>query len=405
MSGLGGTPATIPSSAAVSGAADTLAAALDGLDDAVSDITATWGGLSAVYEAPEAQTAYGALAPLSPAAEELTTALSTAVSALRTYAQTLVGLETRRAAIVADLATVKKQATLDAEDRDPDAPSAGSVAGDRFRFDADAAAADAECASALRGLRTSLSWALNGGLDIVTGNSGSAVQGLASELLQRYRGTLMVPGPGAVLPDEIRLTAGDINPTWPRSKIDGQIWVQRPSGAWMLESNLLPDTPLPSTRLPGWSGVPQFAPNEVGTPPAWAGHAGKALSVVGAGLTYWSVYGESYNDTLTRHPDWSEDQRQQEAWTDTAVVGTSSVVAGAGGAWGGAAAGAAIGSIFPGPGTVIGGIVGGVIGGVAGGWGGQKVSQDIMDDVRGENTTIMAPGPLGTAEQPAGNVL
>lgn len=405
MSGLSAAPATIPSSAAVSGAADTLASALDGLDDAVSDIAATWGGLSGVYEAPEAQIAYGALASLSPAAEELATALSTAVSALRAYAETLAGLETRRAAIVADLATVAREQAREAEDRDPDAPSAGSVAGERLRFDADAAAADADCASALRGLRTSISWSLNGGLEIVTGNAGSAVQGLASELLQRYRGTLMVPGPGAVLPDEIRLTAGDLNPTWPRSTIDGQIWVQRPSGVWMLESNLLPDAPLPSTRLPGWAGVPQFAPSEVGTPPAWAGHAGRALTVVGAGLTYWSVYGESYNDTLARHPDWSEEQRQQEAWTDTAVVGTSSVAGGAAGAWGGAAAGAAIGSIFPGPGTVIGGIIGGVIGGVAGGWGAQEVSQSIMDDVRGENTTIMAPGPLGAQEQSAGDVL
>ncbi len=398
-------PADIPSSAAVSAAADTLAAALDGLDDTVTDITTTWGGLSGVYEAPEAQTAYGALASLSPAADDLRSALATAVSALRTYAQTLSGLETRRAALLADLATVERQAGVDASERDPAAPNAGDVAADRRTFDADAAAADQECASTLRGLRTSISWALNGGLDIVTGNAGSAVQGLASELLERYRGTLMVPGPGAVLPDEIRLTAGDINPTWPRSRIDGQIWVQRPSGAWMLESNLLPDTPLPTTRLPGWTGQPKFAPSEIGAPPAWAGHAGKALTVVGAGLTYWSVYGESYNDTLTRHPDWNEDQRQQEAWTDTAVVGTSSVLGGAGGAWGGAVIGAGIGSIFPGPGTVIGGIIGGVIGGVAVGWGAQTVSQDIMDDVRGDDTTIMAPGPLGSPEQSSGGVL
>ncbi|MFZ8757463.1 hypothetical protein ACO03V_08635 [Microbacterium sp. HMH0099] len=90
---------------------------------------------------------------------------------------------------------------------------------------------------------------------------------------------------------------------------------------------------------------------------------------------------------------------------DTAVVGTSSVAGGAGGAWGGALLGASIGSVFPGPGTIIGGIVGGVIGGVAGGWGGQQVSQRAVDSIRGENETIMAPGPLGAAHGPAGDQL
>lgn len=398
-------PATIPRSADVSAAADTLSAALDGLDDAVSDVTSSWSGLSAAYEAPEAQTAYGALASVSPAADELATALSSAVSALRTYAEALASLETRRAAIVSDLAVVERESDLPLEERDPEAPTVAEVARARRTFDADAAAADEDCARALRALRTSTTWVMNDGLEIVTGNAGSAVQGLASELLQRYRGTLMVPGPGAMLPDEIRLTAGDLEPTWPRSRIDGQIWVQRPSGTWMLESNLLPDAPPALGGLPGWNGQPKFAPAEIGTPPAWAGHAGKALSVVGAGLTYWSVYGESYNDTLTRHPDWSEEQRQQEAWVDTAVVGTSSVAGGAGGAWGGALLGASIGSVFPGPGTIIGGIVGGVIGGVAGGWGGQQVSQRAVDSIRGENETIMAPGPLGAAHGPAGDQL
>lgn len=132
--------------------------------------------------------------------------------------------------------------------------------------------------------------------------------------------------------------------------------------------------------------------------PAWASAGGKALNVVGAGLTYWSVYAESYNDTLTRHPDWTDDQRQTEALVDTAVVGSTAVVGGAGGAWAGAAAGAAIGSVFPGPGTLIGGIIGGVVGGVAGGWGGQQVGQSAVDTIRGDDDLdemILAPGPIG----------
>jgi uncharacterized protein YukE len=392
----------VPSSAAVSAAADTLAAALDGLDDASTDITTTWGGLSAVYHAPEAQTAYGAMAPVSTTVDDLETALTAAVSALRTYADTLTSLEARRAALVTDLATVDEQLDLPMDDRDPSAPTVWDVAQRRSVFEGDAVAADQECARALRALRTSASWSMNDGLEIVNGNIGSGTQGLAAELLQRYRGTLMVPGPGALLPEEITLTAGQINPTWPRTMIDGQVWVRSPSGILMLESNLLPDTPPRVSGLPGWQGQPQFAPDKVGTPPEWAGRAGKALGLLGAGLTYWGVYGESYNDTLTRHPDWSEDQRQEEAVVDTVVIGSASVAGGAGGGWGGALLGASIGSIFPGPGTIIGGIIGGVIGGVLGGMGGQAVAQDVMDDVRQENVEIMAPGPIGA--QP-GNVL
>ncbi|MDF2666566.1 MAG: Mu-like prophage protein [Microbacterium sp.] len=400
-----GTLVAVPSSAAVSAAADTLAGVLDGLDDAVTDVTTTWSGLNAVYEAPEAQTAYGAMAPLPLAVDELTTALSSAVTALRTYAETLTSLETRRASLLTDLQTVDEQSELPMADRDPDAPTSYEVDRTRALFETDVTAADQECARALRALCTSASWVMNDGLEIVNGNAGSAAQGLAAELLTRYRGTLMVPGPGALLPDEITLTAGQINPTWPRSLIDGQVWVQRPSGAWMLESNLLPDTPPRISGLPGWNGQPQFAPDSVGTPPAWAGRVGKGLGLLGAGLTYWSVYGESYNDTLTRHPEWSEDQRQEEAAVDTLVIGSSSVAGGAGGAWGGALLGASIGSIFPGPGTVIGGVIGGVVGGVLGGWGGQEIAQDVMDDVRQENVEIMAPGPIGVEPEAQGNLL
>ncbi|MDF2919505.1 MAG: Mu-like prophage protein [Microbacterium sp.] len=127
----------VPSSAAVSAAADTLAAALDGLDDASTDITTTWGGLSAVYHAPEAQTAYGAMAPVPTTVDDLETALTAAVSALRTYADTLTSLEARRAALVADLATVDEQLDLPMDDRDPSAPTVWDVAQRRSVFEGD----------------------------------------------------------------------------------------------------------------------------------------------------------------------------------------------------------------------------------------------------------------------------
>lgn len=380
-------PARIPRAAGVEAAATALASCLDGLDDVLIDVSAAWGGLSTVYSAPEAQSAYQALAPLDPAAEDLGTAIAAAAAALATYGETLTGLETRREAIEADIALLSAD--------DPSAPPAHEVRSARDAFDRDADEADRECARALRALREHTLWMADP-LGSITGLEGSAVQGLGVELLERYRGALVTPGPGALLPDELLLTASTIHPDWPRIVIDGQTWVQRPSGLLALESTLLADAPAPSTvRPPGWDLRPQFtATPDVGAPPAWAGVGGKVLGVAGAGLTYWSVYSTSYNDTLTRHPDWTEEQRTQEAVVDTAVVGTTSVAAGAGGAWGGAVAGAAIGSVFPGPGTLIGGIVGGIIGGVAGGWGGQVVGQSVMDGVRGDNDdVIMAPGP------------
>ncbi len=208
----------VPSSTAVSAAADTLAGVLGGLDDAVTDITTTWNGLSAVYEAPEAQTAYGAMAPLPLAVDELTTALSSAVSALRTYADTLASLETRRAALLTDLQTVDEQSALPTADRDPDAPTSFEVGRTRALFETDVTAADQECARALRALRTSASWLLSDGLEIVNGNVGSGVQGLAAELLTRYRGTLMVPGPGALLPLPLGEGRGEGKPEHPASQ-------------------------------------------------------------------------------------------------------------------------------------------------------------------------------------------
>ncbi|MEZ3159925.1 hypothetical protein AB1K54_05175 [Microbacterium sp. BWT-B31] len=321
-------PVRIPSSAAVSAAADTLASTIDALDDTVLEVTGTWSGLGSVYSAPEAEIAYQAMAPLSPAQTDLTTDLSTAVAALRTFAEALTALEVRRAELVSDIALATA-----AWPPSPTTPTVSEVTAQLARFAADAATVDADCARALRALRDSASWLLTGAVAPFTGNVGSGVQGLAAELLQRYRGTLLVPGPGAVLPDSISLPASAINPTWPRNVVNGQTWVQRPSGIWVLESNLLPDGQPPAGTLPGWQARPQFTPApEIGTPPAWARFGGRALTVAGAGLTYWSVYGESYNDTLTRHPDWTDEQRQQEALVDSAVVGTSSVAAGAGGA-------------------------------------------------------------------------
>ncbi|QIM15158.1 hypothetical protein G7067_01005 [Leucobacter insecticola] len=158
-----------------------------------------------------------------------------------------------------------------------------------------------------------------------------------------------------------------------------------------------------ATKPSGWWNKPILtADPKLGTPPGWASWGGRGLGVAGAGLTYWGTYSDSYNTNLTRYPEWSEEQRQERAVQDAAIVGSASVAAGLGGAWvgakGGAIAGAAIGSIFPGAGTLIGGVVGGIIGGIAGGiiagWAGSEVAEHTLDTVRNErdDVTVLAPG-------------
>ena len=314
-------PVEIPRSAAISDAAATLGAGLDRLDDLLLDVHSTWRGLSAVYSAPEAHIAYGALNPLVGAGDDLVTALDRAEAALATYAQTLSGLETRRAAIMTDIALIKSGA--DIADR---VTFIYEVRAARNRFNSDAHEADEDCAAALRRLRE-YSWATQGALEPITGAAGGTAQGVGAELLRRYRGFLHVPGPVATFDERLLFNASVMEPTLPRVMVDGVVHVRYASGFLAPENTLLPRaSSSPKISLQGWETRLQFTTTpEIGAPPKWAGYGGKALGLAGAGLTLWSVHVESYNDTITRHPDWTQEQRQQEAIVDTAVVGGAAV--------------------------------------------------------------------------------
>ena len=97
---------------------------------------------------------------------------------------------------------------------------------------------------------------------------------------------------------------------------------------------------------------------------------GRALGLVGAGLTGYMVGSGEYKERLESGQ--SKKDAKKAGWIKGGFAG--------GGALGGAAAGAAIGSIIPGVGTLIGGAVGGIAGGFAGGWAGEKASDAIVPE-------------------------
>lgn len=164
----------------------------------------------------------------------------------------------------------------------------------------------------------------------------------------------------------------------------GKQWIERDSGILVpAGSRFDPRVPLPPDDLGvGWktgvdSGL-RFDPVNV---PAWTDYSSKGLFVVGAGLTLYGQWEETWQEDQALHPNWSTGERVADVAGQTAVIGGAAVVGGwAGaelGAEGGAELGALIGSVFPGPGTLIGGVVGGLVGGVVGGFVGSKVGEAV----------------------------
>ncbi|TFC27347.1 hypothetical protein E3O25_09525 [Cryobacterium sp. TMT1-3] len=366
---------TLPDGAVLEGHGSALVKCADTLAESMTRAEGQWGGMSAAYHAPESATVYSALATPRSIVDEIGQTTRSAQTALDNYSATLSTLKTQRSNLLLEITAF---GNLDAEVTVDFGQIRSTLRADVARFNANAIAADEECASALGTLmRYQPLW---GTSVFGAANSlpGGAVQGLAAELMARYR-TLSVPTPGAVLPLVLRIDA-----IVPDEIIKGVGYTRLPSGLLVKVGTLT--SPLPTT-IPlseGWQSKPVLtgAPN-ASAPPTWARTGGKVLGVAGVGLTVWGQYSDQYNSDLEAHPEWDDGDRVASATQNAVIVGGASAAGGAGGAWGGALAGAAIGSIFPGPGTLIGGIVGGVIGGVAGGWGGAEIGKGIRDTWNG----------------------
>lgn len=362
-------PVLLPDPEQLASAATGLETAVAEADTAVTEILTVWSRLGAVYSAPEDQVVLQAFASLSTARDELLELATSAKTALQNYADEVASLRHRRDILVADIAAAQIATPA------PGEPSPWPELQARvILFDSDVDAADADCARALSALHRYYTWSIADGLSVANSIPSGAAQGLAAELLSRYR-DFWVPQSGAVLPDIPRL-----DQLVPDEVIGGTPYTRLPSGLLVPLGSNLPGPPSSIARPPGWGSHGVLVTNPgLSSPPAWARWGGRSLAVAGAGLAYWGTYTDRYNETLVEHPEWTDEQRTQSAVTHSAVVGTSSVVGGAGGAWAGAAAGAAIGSIFPGPGTLIGGVVGGIVGGIAGGSIGEAIGDWGID--------------------------
>lgn len=239
---------------------------------------------------------------------------------------------------------------------------------------------------------------------LTSDEEGAIYFGTSSYLFSKYGigYRIMLPGspqtPWPAVPRTDDLSPGD------EITELGERWVSNKGIFVPAGSSLDPRLPPPPDDLgAGWkTGVDaglRFDPVNV---PTWAKVGSKALFVVGAGLTLYSQWDETWREDQALHPNWSTGERIADAAGQTAVMGGATVAgawAGAeAGAEGGAMLGAAMGSVFPGPGTVVGGVVGGLVGGVVGGFVGSEVGRAVGHAVwDGGKEAVQGAEHVGTA--------
>lgn len=371
----------LPDAAAVEAAGRSFRLVAGRFDDAVTDVTATWQGLSApgVYETPDTAAALAAMQGprrLSTVFAEQCRRIERAFADL---AATLSALASQRALLLQDIdARTRAESAPAPEDPDDAARAAragheadAALAGRIDAFNAAAMEADQTCAAALRALARYPLAQTEQFVDQVA-RGGDLIA--AGELLSNRTRRLLVPRAGAVLPDPDPLPEPDLRWRGADYAFDADRGLLLPQG---LVHELPPYDPAtrPHVRL-----VPAESIAETATPQV-ARVLGKGLGAAGVVLTYASTYADADREFAAAHPEWSAEEHQARTIETTAVVGTAS----AGGAWAGAIAGAeigaAIGSVVPGPGTLIGGILGGVLGGLLGGQAGQEVGEGVEDAV------------------------
>ncbi|TFD91447.1 hypothetical protein [Cryobacterium serini] len=366
---------TLPDGAVLEQHGTTLVMRADTLAESMTRAEGQWRGMPAAYQAPESSTVYSAMTTPRSIVDEIGQTTRSARTALDNYSATLSTLKTRRNDLRQQISAF---GSLDAEVTIDFGQIRCTLQADVARFNANAIAADEECASALGSLLQYQPLWGSTGVDALSSVPGGVAQGLAAELLHRYR-ILYVPTPGAVLPLIPRIDA-----IVPDEIIKGVGYTRLSSGILVTVGTATSPVPTSISLPDGWKSRPFLAAVlDAVAPPTWARTAGKVLGVAGVGLTVWGQYSDQYNSDLKAHPEWDDGDRAASATQNAVIVGGASAAGGAGGAWAGALAGAAIGSILPGPGTIIGGVVGGVIGGIAGGWGGDKIGNGIKDTWNG----------------------
>ncbi|MDT0164107.1 hypothetical protein Q9R32_00885 [Actinotalea sp. AC32] len=197
---------------------------------------------------------------------------------------------------------------------------------------------------------------------------GAFVLGTSGALLERYRRfSLAVPRPGATLPS-LDLPAPD-------DVVRGTPVVRRPSGLLVIQGSAADPH---VGRLAGAADSPAFYPRDrptfvtdpdLGRPPTWARTGGRALGVLGSGLTLYDSYMSQWEHDAKYHPEWGTGERVASAAYNTVTEGGGAVAGGIVGAQ----IGATVGSFVPIP--VVGTVGGALIGGAVGSFVGSKVGK------------------------------
>ena len=138
---------------------------------------------------------------------------------------------------------------------------------------------------------------------------GAFVLGTGGALLERYRRfTLFVPREGAPLPS-LNLPRPDVE--W-----RGKPFITLPNGLVVPQgSSVDPEVKRLAALADDWHqpGKPTFVTNPgLGRPPTWAKVGGKALGVIGAGLTVYDSYMSQWEQDQKYHPEWGTDGARRE---------------------------------------------------------------------------------------------
>lgn len=207
---------------------------------------------------------------------------------------------------------------------------------------------------------------------------GAGVLGTAGGLLERYRNwRLHVPNPHAPAGAAARLN--DLIATPPDDVVNGRPVVRRASGLLVPQGSSgdprvrqITAAGDEATYRPGRRLVPD--PN-LGRPPAWARNGGRALGVLGTGLTLYDSAISQWQHDQQYHPDMGTGERVARAGYNVVTEGGGAVAGGLAGAKIGATLGA-----FGGPvGMIVGGVVGGAIGSFIGSKAGKAAGRALKE--------------------------